>query len=50
MTFKDLLKGWETEVQALRTTLPMSYLITSAFHSQYMKELKQLVISRISNV
>ena len=43
MTFKDLLKGWETEVQALRTTLPMSYLITSAFHSQYMKELKQFI-------
>lgn len=43
MTFKDLLKGWETEVQALRTTLPMNYSITSAFHSQYMKELKQFI-------
>lgn len=43
MTFLELLERWEVEVQSLRTTMPINYLVTASMHRERKKELKQFI-------
>lgn len=39
MTFKDLLENWETEMKALKTTMPINCILTTAMYKTHNDDL-----------